>query len=151
MTAFSPVEFPVSNYNLAIQIWRASAVDATSRKVVWTNEYLNMKLCNPMRVDRCFCRTCRLHLHSRRVSQARNQREVGLFLGLFFDPEKWGDFFLRNNCCLSTDYAALCPRRWNSRNHRCENLRSYKVRKLLLFNLKLDPWGRISWNAETSC
>jgi hypothetical protein len=35
-------------------------------------------------------------------------------LGLFFDPEYGGDFFLRNVGWLSTDYTALYPRRWYS-------------------------------------
>jgi hypothetical protein len=34
--------------------------------------------------------------------------------GLFFDPEVRGYTFLWNICCLSTDYTALYPTKWNS-------------------------------------
>jgi hypothetical protein len=30
---------------------------------------------------------------------------------IFFDPEDGGDMFLRNFCCVSTDYTASHPRR----------------------------------------
>jgi hypothetical protein len=57
------------------------------------------------------------HLQGR-ISWARKQREnllaacfhAGILPGLF-DPENWGDMFLRNVGYLSTDYTALCPRR----------------------------------------
>jgi hypothetical protein len=39
---------------------------------------------------------------------------TGFLLGLFFDPEDGGDMFLQNVSRLSTDYAALYPRRQNS-------------------------------------
>jgi hypothetical protein len=38
----------------------------------------------------------------------------GFLLGLFIDPEDGGDMSLRNVGCLSTDYAALYPRRYYS-------------------------------------
>jgi hypothetical protein len=56
---------------------------------------------SPLKDNRCFGGTCRLHLQDRRISQ------------LFFDPED-GDMFLRNVGWFWTDYAALYPRRWNS-------------------------------------
>jgi hypothetical protein len=37
--------------------------------------------------------------------------DAGFLLALFFDPEDGGDVFLRNVWWLSTDYAALYPRR----------------------------------------
>jgi hypothetical protein len=49
-----------------------------------------------------------------RISQAINQRENTLqraWLDLFFDPGNGGDIFFRNAGCLSTEYAALHPRR----------------------------------------
>jgi hypothetical protein len=73
---------------------------------------------SPMKVNRRFGGTCRLHLNGRRISQARNKREAAMeessrfLIGEFFDPED-GDTFLRKVGWLSTDYAALYPRRYN--------------------------------------
>jgi hypothetical protein len=38
---------------------------------------------------------------------------AGFLLGLFFDPDKGGEVFLRNFGPLSTDYTALYPIRQN--------------------------------------
>jgi hypothetical protein len=51
---------------------------------------------SPLKVNRHFGGTCRLHLQVRRISQAKNQRGGGFLLGLFFDPEDEGDMFLRD-------------------------------------------------------
>jgi hypothetical protein len=80
---------------------------------------------SPLKVNRSFGGTYRLHLQGRRISRGRNQPEsrwqweallakwfhAGFFLGLFFDLEDGGDMFLRNFGSLSTDYTALYPRR----------------------------------------
>jgi hypothetical protein len=50
----------------------------------------------PLKVDRRFEQTCRLHLQDRRKSQARNQDSAGFFLGLVFDPENGDDMVLLN-------------------------------------------------------
>jgi hypothetical protein len=42
---------------------------------------------------------------------------IGFLLVLFFNPEDGGDISLRNVGLLSTDYAALYPRRQNSSHH----------------------------------
>jgi hypothetical protein len=74
-----------------------------------------------MKVNRCFEGTCRHHFEGRRLEKARSHREAGgkpssgdFLLGLFFNPEHSGNMFLQNISCLSTDYTAFCPRRWNS-------------------------------------
>jgi hypothetical protein len=69
--------------------------------------------CSPLKVNRRFGGTYRLHLQGRGMSRARNQRESRwqAELGLLSDPEDGGDMFLRNAGCLSTDYTALYPRR----------------------------------------
>jgi hypothetical protein len=81
----------------------------------------DIALCSPLIVNRRFRGTCLLHLHGRRISQAKNQHEVcskqlhaGFLLGLFFDPENGGDVFLRNVGWLSKGYTAFYPRRKNS-------------------------------------
>jgi hypothetical protein len=75
--------------------------------------------CSPLKTNRRFRGTCRLHLQGR-ISRARNQRALlatcfhaGFLSGLFFNPEDGGDMFLRNVGWLSTEYMALYPRRQN--------------------------------------
>jgi hypothetical protein len=58
---------------------------------------------NPLKVNRYFGETFRLHLHNRRISQARNQREedskqgfAGFLIVLFFDLKDGSEMFLRN-------------------------------------------------------
>jgi hypothetical protein len=49
--------------------------------------------------NRCFGGTCRLHLQSQRIIQARKHRESRWkveMLRLFFNPERGGDIFHRN-------------------------------------------------------
>jgi hypothetical protein len=57
----------------------------------------------PVKVNRRFGETCRLHLHGRKVSHAGSQYESGsayymllsgFLLALFFGPENGGDMFL---------------------------------------------------------
>jgi hypothetical protein len=47
---------------------------------------------SPLKVNRRFGGTCRLHLEGR-ISQGRNQHRAGIkqLLGLFLDPEDGGD------------------------------------------------------------
>jgi hypothetical protein len=73
----------------------------------------------PLKVNRRVGGTCRLHLHGRRISQARNRHEAGskqssalvYCFALIFDLVDGGDVFLRNFSRLSTEYTALYPRR----------------------------------------
>jgi hypothetical protein len=83
--------------------------------------FWDMTQCSPLKVNRRFGRTCRLHIQYRR-SKARNQREsrwkAGFFLHLSFNPEDRSDMFHHNISWLSTGYTASCPRRqkpplWN--------------------------------------
>jgi hypothetical protein len=54
-------------------------------------------------MSRRFGEKYRLHLKDRRISQARNQSEIGTKqLLVLFDPEDEGDMFLRNVGLLST-------------------------------------------------
>jgi hypothetical protein len=78
--------------------------------------------CSMLKVNQCFRGTCRLHLHSQRIGQARNQHEsraatsfhTGFLLSLYFNHENWGGMSLRNVSWCSMDYAVLYPRRQNS-------------------------------------
>jgi hypothetical protein len=65
--------------------------------------------CSPLKVDRRFGGTYRLHLQGRRISRARNQRESRRQAErcVFFDPEDGDDMFHRNVGRPLTDYKAL--------------------------------------------
>jgi hypothetical protein len=45
-----------------------------------------------LKVGQCFGGKCRLHLQDRKINQARDQGEIGLF----FDHDNRSDIFLRN-------------------------------------------------------
>jgi hypothetical protein len=74
--------------------------------------------CSPLKINRRFGGTCRLHFHGRKIIQAINQCEsrwqAELLLGIFFDPDYGSDIFLRNVGWISTGYTALYSRRWLS-------------------------------------
>jgi hypothetical protein len=59
---------------------------------------------HPLKVNRRFGGTCRLRLTSRRINQARNEREAGCKQ---IRAEDGGDMFLRNVGWLSTDYTSF--------------------------------------------
>jgi hypothetical protein len=61
--------------------------------------------CSPLKVNRSFGGTYRLHLQGRRISRARDQRE-SRWQAALCNPENRGDMFLRNVAWLSTDYTA---------------------------------------------
>jgi hypothetical protein len=68
--------------------------------------------CIPLRVNRRFGETCRLHLQVWRMSHAKNQSACYLLyssflLRLFFDHEGGVVMFFRNVGWLSADYSAL--------------------------------------------
>jgi hypothetical protein len=56
--------------------------------------FLDITPCNPLKVNRRFGGTCRLHLQERRISQARNQLEADSKQKLIV--ENGGEMFLRN-------------------------------------------------------
>jgi hypothetical protein len=68
---------------------------------------------SPLKANRRFKGTHRLHLQGRKISRAGlAQHLLSSFLFcLFFDPEDGGDVFLRNVEWISTDYTALYRRR----------------------------------------
>jgi hypothetical protein len=72
---------------------------------------------SPLKVNRPFGGTCRLHLQGHPL--LATCFHAAFLLGLFFDPEDGGDMFLRKVGWLSTDYMALYPRRYNFNNTVC--------------------------------
>jgi hypothetical protein len=60
----------------------------------------------PLKVNRLFGGTCRLHLRGRSKQETRTKhvaggsarylRQAGVLLGLFFDPKDGGDMILQN-------------------------------------------------------
>jgi hypothetical protein len=73
--------------------------------------FWNITSCSPLKVNGRFGGKYCLSLQSRRVSQARNQREAGGKQRAISLPEYGGDMFFRSLGWLSTVYMALYPRR----------------------------------------
>jgi hypothetical protein len=89
----------------------------------------------PLKVNRRFRRT-RLHLHDRRISQARNQ------LCLFLNPEDGGDMFLRDLSYIAEDRTpssfVLCSV-YSSGLHTCASHPVYEK--------YMSPWPAM-WNVS---
>jgi hypothetical protein len=92
--------------------------------------------CIPLKVHRSFGGTSSLHLHGRRISQARNQScayyllHAGFLLGLSFDPQYGATY--SSEMCLDFQCTATwryIPENRTPRNHRWENLKSYKNKR----------------------
>jgi hypothetical protein len=84
---------------------------------IYTRISWGITLCSTLKVIRRFGGTCSLHIHGRRISQAKNQKllKAGFFLGLLFNPHDESDMFLWNIGWFPPDYTtALSRRRKNS-------------------------------------
>jgi hypothetical protein len=88
-----------SNKDVGFEVLTAVVLKST---IFW-----DITPCRPLKVNRCFGGTYRVHRQGRRISRSRNQRE-----------SKWQEkpcvLFLRNVSWLSTDYMALYPSRFFS-------------------------------------
>jgi hypothetical protein len=90
-----------SHFPLLSRTMTSDSLQLIVQQLQFIEEFIfwDITSCNPLKVNRRFGGTSRLHLRGRRISQARNQRESrwqpGFLLGLFSDPEDGGDMFLR--------------------------------------------------------
>jgi hypothetical protein len=75
------------------KVYEVPLPDSMKSSVFW-----DITPCSPLKANRRFGGTCRLHLQGRRISRSRNQRE-----------SRW----------------QACPEDRNFHSHRCENLKSY--------------------------
>jgi hypothetical protein len=91
--------------------------------------------CGPLKINRRFGVTYHRHLQDRRISRARNQREICKL----FDPEDGGDTFPRNVCWFSTDYTASYPRRYYSSYLGCYVTNSIRNREVPVQILARKP------------
>jgi hypothetical protein len=86
----------IMNRSVGFEVLAAVVMNST---IFW-----DITPCSPLKFNRRFGETYRLHLQCRKMSRARNQREsrwqaensAGFFLSLFFDTEDGGDMFFRN-------------------------------------------------------
>jgi hypothetical protein len=121
----SPVRQPIRRTISPPSSWSKSK---TSMKPAWSRHRAQW---TPCREDR---------IYSLRASKSACCLLLPAFLfGLLFNPEVWGDMFLRNVGCLSQDYMALWPRRqliYNLNLYRCT------VRKACV-NWWYDPPAKI--------
>jgi hypothetical protein len=80
-----------------------------------------------LKIDQRFERICHIHLHGRRIHQARNYDEAGgeySLNGLLFRSEDGGDMFLQNvDWFFSGLYGVISPRK-----HRCGDRRPYRCK-----------------------
>jgi hypothetical protein len=106
-----------------------------------TTIFWDITPCSPLRVNRRFGGTYRLHILGRKMSSVRNHHEsrslppaftlvsCGIF---FFDPEYWGDMFLLNVDWHSTDYRALYLRRLYSSQPRLWEPQILQIKNYLI-------------------
>jgi hypothetical protein len=79
---------------------------------------------SPLKVNRHFGRTCRLHLQGR-MSRARYRRERQA--SILLRPWRWRWYIPSKHQWTLTDYTAFIPVDSTLHNHRCENLKSYII------------------------
>jgi hypothetical protein len=87
-------------------LWNCVGFEVLTAVVMKSTTFWNITQCTLFKVNRSFGGTCRLHLHGRKISRARDQRErrwqaelcfhAGLLLDLFSDREDGGDIFVPN-------------------------------------------------------
>jgi hypothetical protein len=109
---------------------------------------------SPLKVNRRFGGTYRLHLQSRRISRAKNQREIRcqaelascsaysstMKMEAIFSSETSGDFQRTTRRYIPEDRAL--------HNHRCENLKSYTCRsscKASVILCHVSTWTGMWW------
>jgi hypothetical protein len=82
---------------------------------------------SPLKVNRRFGETYRLHLQGRRISRARNQREIRWQAELIFRPWKWKRYIPpKRRLTFNPLYIQrYIPKDGTLHNHRCENLKSH--------------------------
>jgi hypothetical protein len=97
------------------RLLRTVGLEVLTAVVMKSTTFWDIMPCSPLSVNRHFGGTYRLYLQGR-----KNRLSLPTAFTLvscsayFFDPEDWGDMFLRNVGWRSTDYTALYPRRWYS-------------------------------------
>jgi hypothetical protein len=74
-----------------------------------SSTFWDTSLCSPLKVNRRFGGICHLHLHSQRISQTRNQHEVGS----------------KETPRTLNGLHGVMSQKISLLNHRCENLKSY--------------------------
>lgn len=105
----------------------------TSNYYISSPKFWDISACRPLQVNWRFEGICLFHLKDQRISQT--SRCDGFLIGLF-DYEDRNIMFLRNFVSFSRDYIALYPTKYKTlRNHRCEGLKSYVLRYVLLFTV----------------
>jgi hypothetical protein len=89
--------------------------------------------CSPLKVDRCFGGTSHLHFQGRRIRQARNQSEAGRKQILVSFLAYYSTLKMEVTCSSETliDFQRTTrpyiPEERTLHNHRCEELKSYKL------------------------
>jgi hypothetical protein len=92
--------------------------------------FLGYNPCSPLKGNRCFRETYGLHLHGRRISQARNQRET--------DNNRSSDF--------QRTIRRYIPEDGTPHKHSCENLKSYMLTTLFKLAHFQKFYALIFWN-----
>jgi hypothetical protein len=109
---YRKTNFPFWLLNEALLLQKGHVGSTAHSAVVTMSVFWDITLCSPLKINRRFGLTCRLHFEDRR-SRAFFIFHADFLLGILFDPEDGGDIFLRNFGRFLMDYTALYPRRLN--------------------------------------
>jgi hypothetical protein len=96
--------------------------------------------CSPLKVNRHFGGTCRLHLQGRKISRTRKQREskrktvllancfhARVLVRLILQPWRWRRYVSVTSVDFQRTTQCYIPEDSSLHNHQCRNLKYYKL------------------------
>jgi hypothetical protein len=107
--------------------------------ILMSSVFWDIRAYTPLKVNRNYGGTCRLHPQGRRISQARNQHEVGSMQALltayfmlvsclaYSAPKMKATYSSETSVSFQRTTGRYIPNDRTLQNHRCENLKCYNI------------------------